>query len=104
MRKVRFVLVVVGLAFLLSGCGAGIIYTHTVAPLTLDLHRTSVVQTEKTGDIKHIQFNWIGVAWDSAAFGDIAKKNGMNELYFADLETLKVLGIWNQYTVHLYGK
>jgi len=103
MRNIRFALVAAVLTFLLSGCGVGIIYTHTREPLSLDMRPTKVVQTEKTGDIKHIQVNWIGVAWDSAAFGDIAKKNGMNELYFADLEKLKVLGIWNQYTVHLYG-
>jgi hypothetical protein len=104
MRKIGFALATVMLAALLSGCGAGIIYTHTVTPLSLDLHQTKVVQTDKTGDIKHIQFLYLGVAWDSVAYGDIAKKNGMNELYFADLETLSVLRIWNQYTVHLYGK
>ena len=43
-------------------------------------------------------------AWDSAAIGDIAKKNGMTELYFADVETFSILHIWNQYTVHVYGK
>lgn len=104
MNTIRLALFAVVLAFLLTGCGQGIIYTHKVEPLTLNMHRTAVVQTEKTGDIKHIQLWQIGVAWDSVAFGDIAKKNGLNELYFADLETLSVLGIWNQYTVHLYGK
>jgi hypothetical protein len=104
MRTIGFMLAVVALALLIPGCGAGILYTHTVTPLSLDMHRTKIVQTEGTGDIKHIQVGQVGVAWDSAAFGDIAKKNGLNELYFADLETLKVLGIWNQYTVHLYGK
>jgi hypothetical protein len=104
MRNIRFALVAVGLAFLFSGCGSGIIYTHTVVPLSLDMQQTEVVQTKGTGNIKHIQVSYVGTAWDSVAFGDIAKKNGLNELYFADLETLKVLGIWNQYTVHLYGK
>jgi hypothetical protein len=104
MNNIRIALIAVSLLLLSSGCGVGIIYTHTVTPLTLDLHQTKVVQTEKTSDIKHIQVSWIGVAWDSAAIGDIAKKNGMNELYFADLETLRVLTVWNQYTVHLYGK
>jgi hypothetical protein len=103
MNNIRIALIAVSLLLLSSGCGVGIIYTHTVTPLSLDLHQTKVVQTEKKSDIKHIQVSWVGVAWDSAAFGDIAKKNGMNELYFADLETLRVLGIWNQYTVHLYG-
>jgi hypothetical protein len=46
----------------------------------------------------------LSAAWDDAAIGDIAKKNGIQELYFADLETLRVLGIWNQYWVHVYGK
>jgi hypothetical protein len=104
MRYIRFALVAAALAFLLSGCGVGIIYTHTRQPLSLDMHRTTIVQTEKAGDIRHIQVGWAGVAWDSAALGDIAKKNGMNELYFADLETLRVLTVWNQYIVHLYGK
>ncbi len=104
MRTVRFALAAVALALLLSGCSVGLIYTHTREPITHDTRPTKVVQTENRGDIKHIQISWIGVAWDSAAIGDIAKKNGMNELYFADLETLRVLTIWNQYTVHLYGK
>jgi hypothetical protein len=104
MNTIRFALIAVSLLLLVSGCGVGIIYTHTVTPLSLDMHPTKVVQTEKTGDIRHIQVGWIGVAWDRAAIGDIAKKNGMNELYFADLETLRVLTIWNQYTVHLYGQ
>ncbi len=103
-KKIRFALVASGLAFLLSGCGKGIIYTHTMEPLSLDMYQTKVVQSEGTGNIKHIQVSPVGVAWDSVAFGDIAKKNGMNELYFADLETFQVLGIWNRYTVHLYGK
>jgi len=104
MRTISLILTAVMLAILLSGCGVGLIYTHTREPLTLDMHQTRIVQTEKAGDIKHIQVSWVGVAWDRAGLGDIAKKNGMNELYFADLETLRVLTIWNQYTVHLYGK
>jgi hypothetical protein len=104
MRTIRFTLAAAALALLIPGCGTGIIYTHTVKPLSLDMHQTKIVQTEGTGDIKHIQVWQAGVAWDSVAFGDIAKKNGLKELYFADLETLRVLGIWNQYTVHLYGK
>jgi hypothetical protein len=104
MRTIRFALVAAALAGLFSGCGTGIIYTHIRQPLQLDLHQTRVVPTEGMGDIKHIQLPYVGIAWDSVAYGDIAKKHGLNELYFADLETLKVLGIWNRYTVHLFGK
>lgn len=104
MRTIVLILAVALFAMPVMGCGVGLIYTHTVTPLATDLHQTKVVPTDGTGNIKHIQVGQIGVAWDSVAFGDIAKKKGMNELSFADLETLKVIGIWNQYTVHLYGK
>ncbi len=104
MKQFTFGLVALAAVLLVSGCGVGIIYTHTYQPLSLDMHQTPVVQTEKAGNIKLIQVGLAGVAWDSAAIGDIAKKNGLTEIYFADLETFKVLGIWNQYTVHVYGK
>jgi hypothetical protein len=104
MGTIRSLLVLAALTTLLSGCGAGIIYTHTLQPLSLDMHRTPVSQTGKTGDIKLISIGMMGVAWDSAGIGDIAKKNGLTEVYFADLEIFSVLSIWNQYTAHVYGK
>ena len=42
--------------------------------------------------------------WDSNGIGDIARKNGLEAIYFADLETFSILGIWSQYRVHVYGK
>ena len=91
-------------ALLVSGCTSGLIYTHTWQPLTIDMDRTRVVSTSGAGDIKHVAIYMASVAWDSAAIGDIAKKQGLHELYFADLETFSVLHIWNKYTVHVYGK
>jgi hypothetical protein len=93
------------LALLLSGC----LYVHTVEPLTLNMDRTPVAGVEKSGSLKLITFppfcgQYRVAAWDSAAIGDIAKKQGMQEVYFADLETLSILRVWNQYTVHVYGK
>jgi hypothetical protein len=106
MKNVTFLPFALAATLLLSGCTAGLIYTHTWQPLTLDMHDTKVVPTSGMGDIKHIAlFNpSLGVAWDDAAIGDIAKKNGLHELYFADLEYFSVLHVWNDYTVHLYGK
>lgn len=106
-------------ALLVSGCMSGPmsgmvsgpasamvpgIYIHIRQPLTLDMNRTPVVLTCKAGDIKHIQLDWAGVAWDSAAIGDIARTQGMQEIYFADLEIFSILRYWNQYTVHVYGQ
>jgi hypothetical protein len=104
MKRMAFVPTLFFAGLLVSGCSVGILYTHTWQPLTEDVLRTPLAQSKKSGDIKHIQLPYVGVAWDSTAFGDIAKKNGITELYFADLETLRVLTIWGQDTVHLYGK
>jgi len=110
MKKNGLTLLVLALALLfLPACGVGILYTHTVKPLTVDMHRTPVVPAEKEGSVKVISFPQFGgeyrlVAWDSAAIGDVAKKQGMTEVYFADVETFSILQIWNRYTIHIYGK
>jgi hypothetical protein len=106
MKKRCFALAALALVVVLSGCTTGIIYTHTMQPLTLDLHSTKIVPTGGEGDVKHLVLIYppLSAAWDDAAIGDIAKKNGIQELYFADLETLRILYIWNRYWVHVYGK
>jgi hypothetical protein len=104
MKTMSIAILVLTAMLLVSGCMSGVIYTHTWLPLTTDMDHTRVVSTEGAGDIKHIAIYMASVAWDSAAIGDIAKKQGLHELYFADLETFSVLRVWNQYTVHVYGK
>lgn len=94
------------LAFVLAGCAAGRLYTHTTEPLTLDMKRTPVSETQTAGNIKHlvVSSDALSWAWDSNAIGDLAKKKGLSEVFFADLEILSILGFWNQYTVHVYGR
>jgi len=104
MKTMRIATLTLIAVLLVSGCTSGLLYTHTWQPLTVDMDRTEVVSTTGAGDIKHIAIYMASVAWDSAAIGDIATKHGLHELSFADLETFSVLRIWNQYTVHVYGK
>jgi TRL (tRNA-associated locus)-like protein len=118
MKNITAGLIALALASLVSGCAAGqggvmedgalwpmgLIYTHTRHPLTVDMHQTTFVNNETSGDIKYVALRLPIAAWDSAAIGDIAKKNGLTEIYFADMETFSILTIWNQYTVHVYGK
>jgi hypothetical protein len=96
------------LAATLPGClaGNGLIYTHTVRPLTVNMHRTPVVFEERKGGIKYLNLHYYNVSatWSSNAIGDIAKKNGINTIYYADLEYFTVLQVWSEYTVHIYGK
>ncbi len=90
---------------LLAGCGVGLIYTHTVEPLNPNMHRTPIETTTGQGDVKQITIEGISVAWNDNALGDIARQNGITELYYADREVLSVvLGIWRQETIHLYGR
>ena len=105
MKPYGLLLTVLALMLLLSGC----VYTHTVQPLTLDMHRTPISNIEKEGSIQLISLppltgNYKLVAWGSAAIGEVAKKEGMKEIYYADLEIFSIFRVWNQYTVHVYGK
>lgn len=104
MRTFTRIAAVLALALICSGCTAGIIYTHTVEPLTLNHHATPVAGTGSAGEIKHIQLPYVGIMWGDTSLGDIAREKGLHELYFADLEYLSVLTIWRQSTIHLYGK
>lgn len=88
----------------LSACTTGLVYTHTTRPLDLNLGGTEIGETRFTGEILHLQYKGLSTAWDSNAIGAIARKNEMETIYYADLEFLSVLGLWNRYTVHVYGK
>ena len=104
MMKTTHLLTAVMVSILvLSGCSTGLIYTHTTRPLDLNLDRTRVVQTGHQGDVKHVQYR-VSVTWDSNAIGDIARKNGLETVYYADLEILSVLALWSRFTVHIYGE
>jgi hypothetical protein len=93
-------------SLLLAGCATGFIYTQTTRPLTLNFHETPSgvgERNEGEGDVKRFRY-YVDIMWDSNAIGRIAKEHGFETVYYADLETLSVLGIWNQRFVHVYGK
>ena len=93
---------------LCSGCvTAGILYTHITRPLDTNMSVTLSGTGEAKGSVKHISIPLgipIDFLWDSVAVGDIAKENGLTTVHYTDLEQLRVLGIWNRYTLHLYGE
>ena len=88
---------------LIGGCGIGLIYTHRTTPLTTDFHQTPVGTDTGDGDVKTIRY-YLQVQWDENGIGEIAKRNGIDEIYYADLETLSVFGIWNRAYVRIHGK
>lgn len=87
----------------------GIIYTNLRMPLTEDLHNTPIpVDQPNDGHTIEIREPITGVGLyaqvDSNAIGDIAHKNGMETLYFADQQYFSILGIWTTVKTVLYGK
>ena len=94
------------LSLLLTGCAQGWIYQETVEPLTTNLNSTPVMVKGAKGDVKHFEYR-VTIEWDSNAISDIARKAGFKKIYYADLRTLnvlKMLGFWQQRTVHVYGE
>jgi hypothetical protein len=104
MGTIARIAAVFALVLVFSSCTVGILYQHTMAPLTINHLSTPAEGTEVKNDIKHIQFSYVGVMWGDAALNEIAREKGLQELHYADLELLSVLTIWRQYTVHLYGR
>lgn len=80
-----------------------VVYSHTTEPLDTNMNRTPVGERTEKGGIKHLEYN-IGVTWDSNAIGEIAKENGIEKIFFADVENICFLGLWRQRIVHIYGE
>jgi len=95
---------------LLGGCSflTGIVFTHIREPYTTDLHNTPVTDIHSEGIIISIEEPVSGYGlyteFNSNAIGDIAKKHGLSKVYFADLETFNILGIWKHEKLHIYGE
>ncbi len=96
---------------LVAGCANGVLlnnglYTHVTVPLTFNREPTEMkVSTRQgSGDIEHIQYQ-IGIEAGSNGIGDVARKHGIQTIYYADLEKQSFLfGIWQREFIHIYGK
>lgn len=94
----------------LSGCRQpfGLLYHDVRLPLTTDFDRTPAGVRSSDSDVKGIKdpfFTGIEVLWDSNAIGDIAKTNGIEDLYYADSHNFRIFfGLWSQSYVVLHGK
>lgn len=115
MKKRRLFALAMAPILLIAGCGslgtvysfrgAGLLYTHTVHPLSRHKEPVTVVGTAAaSGEMKEIEFRYVSILWDDRAIGEIARKGGIETIHFADLETRSyVLGIWKRHTVRVYG-
>ncbi len=98
-------------ALLLTGCANGVLfnnglYSHVVQPLTFNREPTEILTANRQGrgDIKHIEYT-VSIQVGTTGIGDVAKKYGMETVYYADIEKRSfVFGLWQQEIIHLYGK
>lgn len=91
---------------ILTGCSPyGYVYHHTTQPLDTSMDQTPTMFGDpQEGDIKHFSYNVVDLSIGSNGIGEIARTRGIETIYFADIETLRILGIWEQTFVHVYGK
>jgi hypothetical protein len=102
---------VLALGLLLAGCSNVLLfnrglYSHTVEPLTFNRDPTEVArsQSQAKGEIEQIQF-YVSVLVGENGIGDVAKKHGIETVYYADIEKRSVLfGIWQENIIHVYGR
>ena len=89
----------------------GFLYYHNTEPLDVHFAGTPVYHrlAEGEGDVKQVSVHYfpiyVDIVWDSNAIGDIAFHQGIDEIYYADMETLSVFfGFFSRRTVRIYGK
>ena len=99
LRKRRCLAPALLAVFFASGC----IYTHVTVPLDVDLNETPFVAEGATSNIRTLRYR-VRVDWGSNAIGAIMKEHDLAVVHYADVETLRVLGLWEQQFVHVYGE
>ncbi len=92
------------------GTIGGGLYSHTIEPLTFNKDPTEVRESMKraTGSIMQVSdplSSALGVRMGDNGLGEVAKKHGIETVYYADIERWRVLfGLWSRDVVHLYGR
>jgi len=92
-------LLMAALILTLSGC----IYSHTVEPLMTDFELTPTGDEPSSSEVKSVTY-YVTVEWDENGIGTIAKANGIEDIYYADIETTRILRFWKRRRVHIYGR
>ncbi|HEB89428.1 MAG TPA: hypothetical protein ENI85_07645 [Deltaproteobacteria bacterium] len=110
MRRRIFVMAValVTLVLVGSGCVSGAIYSHTTVPLDVNFEGAPRASDHRGPSWKTlsipIYYGRLRFDWGSTAIADAARRAGIETVQYADLETLSVLGVWTQRTIHVYGE
>ncbi len=92
------------LCLALLPAATGCVYLHVTEPLDVNFARTPAAAQHEGGSVKRVSYAWADVQWSTNAIGDIARQNGITRVHYADVETLRILGVWTERWVHVYGE
>jgi len=100
-------------AIFASGCytapvkpPGGLLFTSYKAPITADFSHTSNDRELIKTSYDQTNFFWayfISAAWGEVDIDEIAEKAGITDVAYADCEFLSILGIYQQFTLNVYG-
>lgn len=82
----------------------GFVYTGTTRPLTTNFDLTPVANDSGSNNVKVISVQNVDVAWGREGIGAIAESQGIAEVYYADIETTRYLGLFRRERVRIYGR
>ena len=87
----------------------GGIFTNHKAPLMINLKDTDIgtdtikYSHKKTYYFHDLILTQIDVAWGTADIPEIARRGGIKRVTHADYEMMNILGIYAEFTIHVYG-
>jgi TRL (tRNA-associated locus)-like protein len=84
----------------------GFAFTYTTYPITTNFNRTPVAHRAPgdAGSIFKLEYRNIRVLWGDNAIGSLGKVAGFDEIDYADISTLDILGVFTMYRVRVYGR
>lgn len=92
----------------LGGCTYGFLYSDTVRPLDRNMEGALFGSQQGTSQTKQLHDPFVSgvtVEWASRAIGDAARNGGIEEIQFADIHTVSILGgLFRTSTVLVYGE
>lgn len=114
MKITKFLVFALAISVSFTGCSRALmfnngLYSHTIEPLTFNREPTELNgNTPIFGRVNQFQYPLTSAAsirLGKNGFGEVAKENGFNTIYYADLERRSFLfGLWSSEVVHIYGR
>ena len=87
----------------------GAIFVNHKAPLMINLKDTDIgtdtirYSHKKTYYFREPLFTQLDFAWETADIPEIARRAGIKRVTHADYELMNILGIYAEFTIHIYG-